>query len=134
MTDPQDYEFDKFCAEMTTAPEDEGVLVLPLVLSDLKERAAAGKEKYGKDYRVETRKNALQEAYEEAMDLLMYLRSHLEQVKSGQAYCASQLRELQALFDKMESDHPNAGDKSIWKSNNPCGVVEYLYKFYCDST
>jgi hypothetical protein len=81
MTDPQDYDFSKFCAQEGVAVEEHrlGLRVLPLVLSDLKERAARGYEKYQNDYRVYTRPNALEEAYEEALDLCMYLRAAIEQ-------------------------------------------------------
>ena len=79
MYDPQD-DTHGYCCEEGAWPDNDGdgLLVLPLVLSDLKERAAAGKEKYGNDYRVETRNKPLKEAYEEAIDLCMYLRSAIE--------------------------------------------------------
>jgi hypothetical protein len=82
MYNPQDDEH-TYCADEGAfpPPSEQGMLVLPLVLSDLKERAAMGRKKYNNDYRVHTRENPLQEAYEEALDLVMYLRAHLEQEK-----------------------------------------------------
>ena len=68
---------------MTTTENNQGMLVLPLVLTDLKDRAAAGRERYGYDYRVNTRKDPLYEAYEEALDLVMYLRAEIERRNGG---------------------------------------------------
>ena len=58
---------------------EQGPAVLPLVIEDLEARAMQGREKYNNDYRVYTRENPLQEAYEEALDLCMYLRAAIEQ-------------------------------------------------------
>ena len=83
MYDPQD-DTHGYCCEEGAWPTDnegDGMLVLPLVLSDLKERAAAGNDKYGHPYRVNTREDALQEVYEEILDAAMYIRAAIEQQK-----------------------------------------------------
>ena len=86
MYDPQNDEHEYVAVEGAWPSDDDkeqGILVLPLVLSDLKERAAMGREKYKNDYRVYTREHPLQEAYEEALDLVMYLRAAIEQMNVG---------------------------------------------------
>lgn len=48
--------------------------VLPLVLSDLRERVRVGAQEYGEPLTTQNGRDALQDAYEEALDLAMYLR------------------------------------------------------------
>lgn len=48
--------------------------MLPLVLDDLRMRAEAGKLKYGTLLRANNGRDALMDAYQEALDLCMYLR------------------------------------------------------------
>jgi len=54
-----------------------GDAVLPYVLHDLKERAAIGEEKYGTLLESHNGRDALIDAYQEALDLVMYLRQAL---------------------------------------------------------
>lgn len=51
--------------------------VLPHVLKDLKERAEYGKYKYGTSLKTYNGRSALQDAYEEALDLVVYLKQAL---------------------------------------------------------
>lgn len=53
-----------------------------LVIEDLKERKKAGKKKYGVAHQSDNGRNHLLDAYEEAMDLCVYLRAELD--KQGQ--------------------------------------------------
>jgi len=63
-------------------PKRGGRAVLPLVVSDLIERANEGFEKYGCPLETNNGRSALLDAYEEAQDLTMYLRQRLEEEKS----------------------------------------------------
>lgn len=56
------------------APQGEGVKVLDLVLQDLRDRAEAGRAKYGVYLQTHNGRDALMDAYQEALDLCMYLR------------------------------------------------------------
>jgi hypothetical protein len=56
------------------APRYGGVVVLDLVLHDIRARAEAGKAKYGDYLSVNNGRDALMDAYQEAIDLCMYLR------------------------------------------------------------
>lgn len=60
-------------------PVGEGTVILPLVLADLSERAKHGREKYGTMLRAHNGRDALVDAYQEAMDLVMYLRQAIEE-------------------------------------------------------
>lgn len=69
-------------AKEQNRPEGRGREVLPLVVEDLEARAEAGEEKYGERLRAHNGRDALLDAYQEALDLSMYLRQALEE-KSG---------------------------------------------------
>lgn len=56
------------------APQGEGVKVLDLVLQDLRDRAEAGRAKYGVYLQTHNGRDTLIDAYQEALDLCMYLR------------------------------------------------------------
>lgn len=67
-------------------PEPEsggGTKILDLVLSDLQERAEMGKKKYGTYLEAHNGRDALIDAYQEALDLVMYLRQEIEERKSN---------------------------------------------------
>lgn len=55
-------------------PVGEGKIILPLVLKDLEDRADTGKIKYGTYLRANNGRDSLMDAYQEALDLCMYLR------------------------------------------------------------
>ena len=48
--------------------------VLPYVIRDLQDRAEEGKKKYGTMLQTENGRDGLMDAYQEALDLVMYLR------------------------------------------------------------
>ena len=55
-------------------PEGDGDLIWPLVIEDIDLRASAGRRKYGTYLRANNGRDALLDAYQEAIDLVMYLR------------------------------------------------------------
>ena len=61
-------------AQHEPSPKPGKKIVLPHVLQDLKDRAAVGKEKYGTMLETDNSRDALMDAYQEALDLVMYLR------------------------------------------------------------
>ena len=61
------------------APKGEGTIIVDLVSNDLKIRAEVGKKKYGTYLRTENGRSALIDAYQEALDLCMYLRQRIEE-------------------------------------------------------
>jgi hypothetical protein len=52
--------------------------ILPLVIADLTERIAIGTREYGSPLAVESSNDALSYAYDEALDLALYLRQEIE--------------------------------------------------------
>lgn len=61
------------------APNGSGNPILGMVLADLTNRALEGKEKYGEPLKAHNGRNALWDAYQEALDLAMYLRQAIEE-------------------------------------------------------
>lgn len=63
------------------APKGSGSPILGMVLADLTNRALEGKEKYGEPLLAHNGRNPLWDAYQEALDLAMYLRQAIEEQK-----------------------------------------------------
>jgi len=55
--------------------------IAPLVQKDIAERAKVGCKKYGEFLKANNGRNALWDAYQEALDLCMYLRQKIEEEK-----------------------------------------------------
>ncbi|MHC4647249.1 MAG: hypothetical protein ACYTBJ_17295 [Planctomycetota bacterium] len=53
---------------------NEGPAILPLVMIDLAARSEMGRRKYGTALEANNGRDALMDAYQEALDLAMYLR------------------------------------------------------------
>ena len=64
-----------------SAPKGSGNPILGMVLADLTNRALEGKEKYGEPLLAHNGRNPLWDAYQEALDLAMYLRQAIEEQK-----------------------------------------------------
>lgn len=62
------------CAVQPSSPTRKGTPILPLVMRDLTTRAVDGLDKYGTLLRAKNGRDALADAYQEALDLCMYLR------------------------------------------------------------
>jgi hypothetical protein len=50
-----------------------------MVIADLEARREFGRKKYGDELRVDNGRDALVDAYQEALDLCIYLRQRIEQ-------------------------------------------------------
>ena len=65
-------------AEQPT-PHGSGTPIVDLVKQDLETRAQAGQLKYGERLKAHNGRNALLDAYQEALDQAMYLRQAMEE-------------------------------------------------------
>lgn len=83
-------------------PVDGSVDVLPLVIADMHARGAAGKAKYGKPLQTFNGRDALTDAYQEALDMCMYLRQLIAERDT-----ADQM-ELKRKYAKLQADMLNA--------------------------
>ena len=64
-------------SEYQPDPKQGEQVVVDVVLADIRERAEAGKRKYGTYLETNNGRNPLWDAYQEAIDLVMYLRQAL---------------------------------------------------------
>lgn len=62
-------------------PDGDGVDVAQLVHEDLEDRVEEGREQYGERLQAGNGRNALVDAYEEALDLALYLRQQLAETR-----------------------------------------------------
>jgi len=65
---------DSKAATPQPAPHSGKLTVIDYVLADMAQRAAAGLQKYGTQLQTHNGRDALWDAYQEALDLAMYLR------------------------------------------------------------
>lgn len=63
--------------------QNGGETVVNIVIADIQERADAGKEKYGVRLETHNGRDALWDAYQEALDLVMYLRQEILERKDA---------------------------------------------------
>ena len=67
-------QYDAVAATPQPPPAGSGTPVLAGVVSDLIARAEMGRQKYGTCLRTHNGRDALMDAYQEALDLVMYLK------------------------------------------------------------
>ena len=60
-------------------PHGKGRIVIDLVMQDLKDRDIMGRKKYGESLTSHNGRNSLMDAYQEALDLCMYLRQAIDE-------------------------------------------------------
>lgn len=61
-------------SEHQPEPKEGRQIVADIVIADIRERSEAGKIKYGTYLKTNNGRDALMDAYQEAIDLVMYLR------------------------------------------------------------
>lgn len=64
-------------------PTGEGTVVVDLVVADMKARKEFGIAKYGTPLRTRNGRSFLWDAYQEALDLAIYLRGLIEEEEEG---------------------------------------------------
>lgn len=62
-------------------PKRGGTDIFPDVIADIEERAEMGKAQYGTYLQTHNGRNAMQDAYEELLDLACYMKQHLTEVE-----------------------------------------------------
>lgn len=72
-------EGDMTAATPQPAPRPGQIEVYKNVLNDIRERVAAGEAKYGTKLMTHNGRDALMDAYQEALDLVMYLRQAIDE-------------------------------------------------------
>jgi hypothetical protein len=70
-------------AEQPLPTAAQGPCIQDLVLTDILQRKQVGIERYGQALHAHNGRDMLQDAYEEALDLVMYLRGLIEERKTS---------------------------------------------------
>lgn len=76
--------------------------IVDLVVTDMLERKRVGIERYGVPLQANNGRNALVDAYEEALDLCMYLKQALEEQNNKCDYCKGHCCEDNCDPDRTE--------------------------------
>ena len=100
------------------APDGGRGNVQALVRADLEERERVGVERYGTPLRLFNGRDALVDAYQEAMDLTVYLRQAIAERDSGAL--SGVLREVQAERVRQAAKH---GDQSHLPDGTGPGAI-----------
>ncbi len=61
--------------------ENSGKPIWELVMQDMRERDKLGRARYGTPLQAFNGRNSLVDAYQEILDLAVYLRQHIEELK-----------------------------------------------------
>ena len=80
--DAQECKAERAATSKQSTPKGSGCPILGMVLADLTNRALEGKEKYGEPLKAHNGRNSLWDAYQEALDLAMYLRQLIQEQNS----------------------------------------------------
>lgn len=86
-------------------PTGAGTPVWPLVIADMQERDRIGTAKYGTPLRVHNGRDALLDAYQEALDLVVYLRQVIEERQQERCSRAGGSRGRCVLTRGHDGDH-----------------------------
>ncbi len=106
-------------------PCGNGDSVLDSVLDDFKKRSLVGTEKYGTELKTFNGRNSLNDAYQEACDLVMYLRQHMLET-----HTAMPLNDYQSLAQET-AVYPGKGENlnyPIHGLNGEAGEVADKFK------
>ncbi len=70
---------DSVATKKQPKPKGKGAVVTDLVIADLEMRRKAGVKKYGTPLRTHNGRDSLIDAYQEALDLCLYLRQAIQE-------------------------------------------------------
>jgi hypothetical protein len=95
-------------------PKGRGAVIVPLVLSDLQERMRIGTERYGEPLKAFNGRNALQDAYEEALDKCVYLRQALEEARENAVQQDYFCRKFEEFLSTIRHKYNLSPDGTPW--------------------
>lgn len=81
-----------------SAPTGNGTEIWPLVIEDMQQRDSFGREKYGTPLRAENGRNMLVDAYQEVLDLAVYLRGEIQNRNTLNEFRASDTHKTAAAL------------------------------------
>ena len=84
-------------------PNGRGRIVIDLVIQDLKDRDVMGRKKYGESLTSHNGRNSLMDAYQEALDLCMYLRQAIDEREENTPHETETKFKQLNLFPEVEN-------------------------------
>jgi len=99
--------------------------IADLVVVDIKKRKVMGKAKYGVPLRANNGRNALQDAYEEAQDMTLYLKQKLVEEEEGAVIDL----EYQLSLEVTAAVMGHYFKKTKWFKATPAKKKELLLQF-----
>ena len=102
--------------------------VWPMVVKDMLERNEEGAKKYNRYLQTDCPDNLLQHAYEEALDLAVYLKTEIEKQKAQSREALeikkvnNELKRLQQM-DRHNSDLSRCGQENIQRDPVPSSWI-----------
>ena len=84
-------------------PNNVGDPIVPLVIKDLQNRRKFGRKKYGKELCVWNGRDPLIDAYQEALDLAIYLRQAIEQHHTAKNAIEEYIKHIGKRNDKSST-------------------------------
>jgi len=113
---------------------NEGIPVWELVIADMKDRDNVGRERYGTPLQTFNGRDALTDAYQEALDLVVYMRQAIEEEAQRQTTLAAA---AEAGLDLVTVDHVaeallNAENRQGPKSPKWLNLSDYTARYVHD--
>jgi len=116
-------------SEYQPDPKQGEQVVVDVVLADIRERAETGKRKYGTYLETNNGRNPLWDAYQEAIDLVMYLRQALlEQERHLTTACRAQASKANRWKDYLMTEEDYATYKKMYFAVFPTSNLEGMAK------
>jgi hypothetical protein len=94
-------------------------IIHDLVIDDMAERSEFGKRKYGRHLRSFNGRDALQDAYEEVLDLAVYLRQMLYERDKREEWLKEETGEHRAVTPEEVTAHLEARTKQLTLFDDP---------------
>jgi len=107
------------------APKGRGTPITELLIADLQERQRMGIAKYGEALMAFNGRDALVDAYQELIDLLVYLRQSMEEIQQIRISIQSLLPSMRDIYLTLkEREYVHTADGRTWQE---CFVQVYEY-------
>lgn len=104
-----------------------GLPIWTLVISDMRERDVIGRRRYGTPLMAHNGRDALVDAYQEALDMVVYLRQAIEERSSAFFERERKLASVQDMIGRVRASHglnPLTGEDHVATSIGKANITE----------
>lgn len=104
-------------------------IIVPLVMKDLVDRYQVGMKKYGRPLHTFNGREALQDAYEEVLDLAMYLKQKLMEIEPETSILSEHKNpkdhNFESTMERKDFIHPTSTAKRDCGDNDVIGISTF---------